>query len=140
MAKVKIISVGKTKEAWLEMAIDEYRKRLSRDLQIEFLFAKDDGALLRLVEKEKQLFCLDVKGKVLDSEEFSRLLMRELEEGGAKVAIVIGGAEGLPAEMAKKHRLVSLSRMTFTHQCTRLILVEQIYRAVQITKGTKYHK
>lgn len=141
MLKCKIFSVGKTKEQWLEMAIGEYVKRLQKVLSFEFIWAKDDVQLERLVEKESgEIICLDVLGKMHDSESFSDYIISAFERGGSKLSIVIGGAEGLPSYMKKKYPLVSLSPMTMTHQCTRLILIEQIYRGLEIARGSKYHK
>lgn len=140
MHKIKILTIGKTKETWLEEALGEYRKRLKPVAEIEIVIVKDDAALVRAVEQEQRVVCLDVMGKMMDSVAFSRFLMGELEAGGARLTIVIGGAEGLPEEMRRRYQLISLSHMTFTHQCVRLILVEQIYRAFEIAKGTGYHK
>lgn len=136
MIRIKILSIGKTREAWLEEAIAEYTKRLSPDAQIQFVWAKDDDNLLELIQKEQSVICLDAAGKSLTSEQFSSLLQRE----GSRITFVIGGAEGLPPILKEQFPLISLSPMTFTHQMTRLILLEQIYRAFQIAKRTKYHK
>mgnify|MGYP000275819416 CR=1 FL=1 len=140
MQKIKLISVGKTKEKWLEDAINEYIKRLSPYLEFEFIWAKDDIHLVKLVEKEKNVICLDVEGTLYSSESFAKYILESLEQGGSRLTLVIGGAEGLPFELKTKHSKISLSPMTFTHQCTRLILIEQIYRAFELAKGSKYHK
>lgn len=139
MLKIKILSIGKTKEKWLEDAINEYLKRLSPILSIEFLLFKTNAQLEFQAAKEHNLICLDIHGKMLNSEDFSQFLMESLELGGSRLTFVIGGAEGLP-ESLKKHKLLSFSKMTFTHQICRLILVEQIYRALELQKGSKYHK
>lgn len=140
MYKLRILSIGKTKEQWLEEALDEYIKRLSKTLSIEFLWAKNNEQLIQLATKESNLICLDAGGKLMDSENFSTFILKQFEQGGSRLAIVIGGAEGLPAELKKQTGLISLSPMTFTHQIVRLILVEQIYRALEIDKGSRYHK
>ncbi len=140
MIKLKILSVGKTKEKWLEEAFSEYVKRLKPLLQIECLWAKDNFQLIDWVQKEPLIICLDPAGQLFSSEEFSAFLTQEIEKGGSRLALVIGGAEGLPAELKHNHTLISLSRMTFTHQVTRLVLIEQIYRALEIQKGSNYHK
>ena len=140
MYRIRIFSVGKTKEAWLEEAIAEYVKRLQHTASIEFHWAKNDEQLVALIAKEGAVVCLDAAGKNLDSERFSSFIIKQLEAGGARLAMVIGGAEGLPPALKDAYPLVSLSPMTFTHQVARLILVEQIYRAFEIDKGTKYHK
>ncbi len=140
MHKIKILTIGKTKETWLDEALSEYRKRLKATAEIEIFGLKDDAALLRAIEQEEQVICLDVKGKMMGSVEFSQFLMQALEKGGTKVALVIGGAEGLPKGLKKEYPRISISPMTFTHQCVRLLLVEQIYRAFEIAKGSGYHK
>lgn len=140
MPRVKIISPGKVKEPWLELALKEYVKRLRSTLEIEFVWTKDDAQLIRLVEKEGRVICLDAAGDAMDSEGFSVFLQRELELSGSRVVFVIGGADGLPPGFKERYPLVSLSRLTLTHQCARLILIEQIYRACEIQKGSSYHK
>lgn len=140
MYKLRILSVGKTKEDWLEIAIAEYLKRLQSSTVIEFVFVKNDEQLEALVEKEEAVVCLDSTGQMMTSEKFSSFLIKQLETNGSRLAFVIGGAEGLPPNLKKKYPLISFSPMTFTHQIIRLILVEQIYRAIEIDKGSRYHK
>jgi 23S rRNA (pseudouridine1915-N3)-methyltransferase len=150
MFKIKILSVGKTKEAWLEQALNEYIKRLQPIAAFEFVWAKNDKQLLELVGKEGYFICLDANGMLMSSEKFSGYLIDRLEKNGSRLTLVIGGAEGLPAELKAGNgagagagagaELISLSPMTLTHQATRLILLEQIYRAFEIARGSKYHK
>lgn len=140
MQKIRFLSVGKTKEIWLEEGLQEYITRLKSTHSIEFIWAKNDSQLIALAEKEPHRICLDPTGKLLTSEEFSQFLRKNLELGGSRLAFIIGGAEGLPPELKTTNMLLSLSPMTFTHQLSRLILLEQIYRAVEIDKGTAYHK
>lgn len=139
MHKIKILTVGKTKEDWLEDAMSEYLKRLKPVADIEFHMAKNDQQLQNWAEKENILVCLDAAGALMDSEGFSHFLLDHLQKGGSRLSFVIGGPEGLP-ECLKKFPLISLSPMTFTHQMARLILIEQIYRAFEIAKGSQYHK
>lgn len=139
MLKLTILSIGKTKEKWLEEACGEYFKRLKSSVLITYLWARNDAQLIEWAQKEGHYFCLDPAGSLLSSEEFADFLMHSWEKGGSKLAIVIGGAEGLPKEL-KQGPLISLSRLTFTHQITRLVLIEQIYRALEIQKGSRYHK
>jgi 23S rRNA (pseudouridine1915-N3)-methyltransferase len=140
MLKLRILSVGKTKEAWLDQAIEEYVKRLQGIIHFEFIWAKDNQQLLNLTQKESTLICLDPMGKHYSSEEFAHFFDAQCLKGGCRLAWVIGGAEGLPAELRKKPTLLSLSSLTFTHQITRLVLIEQIYRAIEINRGSPYHK
>lgn len=140
MIKLKIFSIGKTKESWLEDAIQEYAKRLSPLMAIEWIWAKDNSHLIDLASKEPKVICLDPKGKLLSSEQFAAFLEQSWERGGSRLAFVIGGADGLPPQLRENYTLLSLSPLTFTHQITRLILIEQIYRATEISKGSNYHK
>jgi 23S rRNA (pseudouridine1915-N3)-methyltransferase len=140
MLKLKIFSVGKTKEKWLEEAFNEYEKRLKPVMHIECCWAKDSKALLELAQKEPNVICLDPQGLLVSSEKFAGLLEQAWIKGGSRLAIIIGGAEGLPEQLKKQFQLISFSPMTFTHQITRLILIEQLYRASEIQKGTQYHK
>lgn len=139
MLKLKLISVGKTKEEWLDAAIDEYVKRLKPILSIEFLWVKNDEQLIAAVEKETGVICLDAAGQTMTSELFSAFITKKFEDNGSRLTLVIGGAEGLPLKL-KQYPLISLSLMTMTHQIVRLVLMEQLYRAFEIAKGTKYHK
>ncbi len=140
MFKVKILSIGKTKETWLEDALSEYIKRLTPIAAIEFVWAKNEAQLLQLAEKEASIVCLDASGKQMDSEQFAVFIQEKLELGGTRLTFVIGGPEGLPRALKQDAALLSLSLMTFTHQIARLILLEQLYRAFEIAKGSKYHK
>ena len=140
MLKLKIFSIGKTKEDWLNEAIEEYVKRLSPILKLEFIWAKNNDQLCELLAKEPVVICLDAKGKMFDSEQFSDFLQAQFIESKSRLAMAIGGADGLPDELKKNYRCISLSPMTMTHQIVRLVLIEQIYRAFEIAKGTKYHK
>lgn len=132
MLKCKILSVGKTKETWLEDALAEYAKRLKPYMTVETLWAKSDDQLVEWVEKEDLVIGLDPKGR--------RFISDCWEKGGSRLTFVIGGPEGLPPHIKKGYPLISLSLLTFTHQMTRLILMEQLYRAMEILKGSRYHK
>jgi len=134
MIKVTILSVGKTKEEWLEEALAEYEKRLSRDVKIEWIIVKDDRQLQDKIGPGA--FCLDPQGKSFSSESFATFVA----EQGSRMMFVIGGPAGLPPRLKLTHPLLCLSSLTFTHQITRLVLAEQIYRAFTILSGKPYHK
>ena len=130
MMRIKIISPGKHREPWLIQALSEYEKRLTRDVKLEWVFPKE------LTVKEEKYSLLDVQGKVLTSEEFSTFLTSKPHH-----TFVIGGPEGPPKQIIENASFrFSLSLMTFTHQLVRLILLEQIYRGIEISKGSPYHK
>lgn len=140
--RVTIYSVGKTKESWLQSAIDLYTSRLRPVLEVEYIWVRDDDALAAQAAKAKgSRIILDERGPLCTSVEFSGRLFDALEAGGSRVAFFIGGAEGLPPALkSDRSRLLSLGKLTFTHQMARLLLVEQIYRATEIAKGSGYHK
>jgi 23S rRNA (pseudouridine1915-N3)-methyltransferase len=136
MFKVKVLTIGKCKEAWLNLALSEYEKRLQKTLLLEWHLAKDTQELTELASKES-FIALDPKGELLDSEAWSEKMVKL----GLRLVFVIGGAEGLSKELLSKAKWKwSLSPLTFTHQMTRLILVEQLYRALEIERGSQYHK
>lgn len=136
MLKIKILSVGKSKEAWLAEAIGEYEKRLQGTACLEWVFAKTEAQLTEWALREKELIALDLKGELVSSEVFS-LRVREK----ARLCFLIGGAEGIaPEVLAHSSWRWSLSPLTFTHQMARLILAEQVYRALEIAKSSRYHK
>lgn len=139
--KIKIYTIGKIKESWLGEALKEYEKRLKPYFEIIWHLAKDGKGLQKALELEKKFVALDPKGQEFSSPEFSQFLHHSLEQGGCRLAIAIGGDEGLNAELkSRASSLISLSQMTFTHQMTRLILLEQLYRAAEIDRGSPYHK
>lgn len=140
MLKLKILSIGKTKEKWLEEAFSEYVKRLKPVVHVECLWSKDSSQLIEWAEKETFYLCLDPQGRLFTSEEFSHFLFQHWEKQGSRLTCIIGGAEGLPLDIKQQGLLISLSPLTFTHQMTRLLLIEQIYRAIEIHKGSSYHK
>ena len=140
MIRFKIIAVGKTKEAWLQDALDEYLHRLKGKVHFDFIYTKDDLQLIELVSKEADPICLDPSGPLLTSEGFATYLDKKLQTQGARVTFVIGGPEGLPPSLKAASSRLSLSSLTFTHQIVRLVLIEQLYRALEISKGSAYHK
>ncbi|HSX14077.1 MAG TPA: 23S rRNA (pseudouridine(1915)-N(3))-methyltransferase RlmH [Chlamydiales bacterium] len=135
MFKVKVITEGKIKEPWLIEALSMYEKRLKGKMEIEWVIVDD---LEEKVLKEPSFIALDIQGKSISSEQMSRSLFNEW---GSRPTFVIGGAVGLSQKVlhAAKYR-ISFSSLTFTHQMVRLILVEQLYRALEIEEGSSYHK
>eukprot|EP01031_Cornospumella_fuschlensis_P029643 gene29643-35781_t len=125
---------------WIALGCTEYEKRLSGSLKLQTVFLKSNEDLIRTLKEQKGVaICLDETGKQFTSEEFSAHLLKAYEEGGAQVTFVIGGHDGLPKELKTKD-CISLSKMTWTHQMARLLLIEQIYRAFEIRKGSSYHR
>ncbi len=141
MFKITIYTIGKVKESWLNEGLDEYTTRLKKVMIFEWILAKNLEDLTQKTEKLNHYICLDPEGETFSSEKFSTWLHTQLQDHGSRLNLLIGGSEGFSPQIRKKAAgFISLSPLTFTHQMTRLFLLEQIYRAIEIEKGTAYHK
>ena len=160
MQQITVLCVGRLKEAYLADACAEYQKRLQTlcrlqivelpaqrtpddpsPAQIAQALEKEGAALLQKIPQGAAVIALCVEGKQMDSEAFSRLLQDYATTGKDKVCFIIGGSFGLSDAVKRRaDRRLSLSEMTFPHQLFRVMLLEQIYRAKQIERGSKYHK
>ena len=140
MLRIKIFTIGKIKEAWLEAALDEYSKRIQQDIVLEWILFKEEEKLYKQALLQDNLIALTPDGNEYDSIEFSKAFFQIIEENQSRISILIGGAEGIPRHLINKVPKFSLSKLTWSHQTTRLLLVEQIYRAYTIYKGKNYHK
>ncbi len=129
-------------EEWIQTGCNEYEKRLKPIMSFETHFLKSDDELVKVSRQLKgSVFALDEHGKQYGSIDFTSLLYdKGFQEGGSQVNFIVGGFSGLPLEIKNKFHLISLSKMTWTHQMARLLLIEQIYRATEIRKGSGYHK
>lgn len=163
MVRIKVIAIGKSKENWIKEEIFHYKKLLKRYVDLELLEIKEERIIkskeiqaildaeaeriFRCLEKSDSmkfpnlLISLDVGGENLSSEDFARLLKENLNQGYNEFTFILGGATGLSRKVLDICPFkLSLSQMTFTHEMSKLILLEQIYRAFSILKGTSYHK
>lgn len=138
--KIRIISMGKIKERYIQEGIDEYKKRLQPFCRLEALELKGEGIPKEAEKLSRYVgdntFILDSGGKQFSSEEFASFI--KTREG--ELTFIIGGSEGVESSLKKKAQLISLSRMTFLHEMCRLFLIEQIYRAYMIIHNRVYHK
>lgn len=160
MLNITIICIGKLKEKYLRDACDEYSKRLSTlcklniielpaerlsdspsQKEIENALQSEGRKITEKIPKGSAVYTMCIEGKQRTSEELSRELDNLAVSGFGSVVFIIGGSFGLSDEVKKlsMHRL-SMSKMTFPHQLARVMLLEQIYRCLQISIGTKYHK
>ena len=157
---ITIISVGKIKEKYLKLGIEEFAKRLTRYCKLNLIEVPDektpDGASEREMEiiknKEGQLIlnkikdnmyviALDLAGEMKTSEQFAKQISQLGVSGNSNIAFVIGGSLGLSDDVKSRanHRLC-FSKMTFPHQLFKVMLLEQIYRAYRINNNEPYHK
>jgi 23S rRNA (pseudouridine1915-N3)-methyltransferase len=137
--RIVVLAQGKLKDRGLRALVDDYVSRVRRHVHCDELELKDRTELLRSVPKDCTLVALEVKGKSLSSSEFSRQLERWLASGKGNVAFAIGGADGLPKELSEQAAFsLSLSPLTLPHRLARLVLAEQLYRAVSIMRSEPY--
>ena len=152
--KLRVIAVGKDRSGLYAPAVDEYAKRLSRQVRFELVEVPEarkqagtpqakveEGAtLLAKVGPRERVVVLDERGDELTSRELASRVGRWLERG-QDVALLIGGSDGLSEEvLARADERLALSRFTLAHRLARLVLVEQLYRAMTILRGEPYHK
>ena len=157
---VTILAVGRMKEKPYRMMADEYMKRLSRygrfeevelpDLPepantspaIERQIREKEGeAILSRIRPGSHVIAMTIPGKQWDSPGLSRHLDELLTRGASDITFVIGGSLGLSEQViARAEEEMSMSKMTFPHQLARVMLMEQLYRAMKIRAGERYHK
>ncbi len=149
MRQIRVITVGKRQSDDLQVGIDNYLGRIKHFADIELVYLKHQSGNLKKRQKQEtaaileklnaqEICCiLDAHAPQKTSEQFASWIQDQFSTHS--LCFVIGGAYGLDLTMLQHHQHLSLSSMTFTHQMTRLILVEQIYRAFQIIEGTPYH-
>ena len=152
--KLRILSIGRDRSGLYQPAIEEYAGRISRILKLELVElaearkhagtprARDEEgeALLARIDPRDRVVALDERGDESTSAAFAQRVARWLQ-GGKDVALVVGGSDGLaPAVLARADERVALSRMTLAHRLARLVLAEQLYRALTILRGEPYHK
>lgn len=160
MIGITIICLGKLKESYLKDASAEYIKRLSAftklsvielapeklsdnpsQKQIENALYIEGKKIAEKIPKGAFVYAMCIEGKQRTSEDFSREIDEIATKGFSNIVFIIGSSFGLCDEIKKlSGERFSMSKMTFPHQLARIMLLEQIYRAVQISKGTKYHK
>ncbi len=157
MFKINVVCVGKVKEKYFSEGILEYSKRIGRFANFSIIevaeenFKSFDENLIPIIkDKEAErisphlkgfVVVCAIKGKKLSSEGLSDLFKSLKTEGKSEITFVIGGSYGLSDEVTKRaNMLLSVSDMTFPHTLFRLMLTEQIYRALSIEANVSYHK
>jgi 23S rRNA (pseudouridine1915-N3)-methyltransferase len=156
MKAVRILSIRKNTESHIASLEAEYLKRLkpfcapelvdirstySEDIPVAQILDKEAELFAKKIPERSTLIVLHESGKAYSSAEFAAWFDRQLASSEGPLTFVIGSAYGLSDSLLKSAKgIVSLSRMTFTHEFARLILLEQLYRSTQISRGTGYHK
>lgn len=155
--KIKIIALGKIKEKYLKSGIDEFLKRLTpyasvsvvelnpieiKDENLKDKILLDEGEkILSNIKPLDFVITLEIEGQQFSSEDFAQKIKDLTNNGTQEIVFVIGSSCGIGKNVSTRANLkMSMSKMTFLHEFSRLILIEQIYRAFKINKGEKYHK
>ncbi len=158
--KIRILSVGKIKEAYLNDAIVEYSKRLSRYCKLEIVEVADEKIpensseaienqiketegkrLLHALRDTDYAIALAIEGEMLDSVSLAKRIELLGVQGESTISFLIGGSLGLSkAVLRRADYVLSFSRLTFPHQIMRVLVLEQIYRSFRIIHGAPYHK
>ena len=159
MLQINILYVGNIKDKFFQDAVSEYEKRLSgfcklknmelkeekpkdeSDTEIALVIKKEGDRLLEAIPPKSYKIALCVEGKELSSEELAERISDIPLSGYSEITFIIGGAFGMDERVKKAADFrLSISKMTFTHRMMRVILIEQIYRALNIASGGHYHK
>ncbi len=151
----EIIFPGKTRERYILEGMNEYLKRISRYVKVEFRVVREHsgkgseqiiragqaGEIVRTLPPSALVVGLDSRGRQVSSEELADMITGWENQGKDKIAVVIGGPFGFSEDFRNRaDLLLSLSKMTFPHDMVRLIFLEQLYRAYSIKAGGRYHK
>ena len=139
--KLTLLAVGKLREPWVREGCDEYQKRVRARLPVEVVELKSAAEIARRLPPRAEVWALDERGRELSSSELAEELRRRMGAGSAGLALLIGGADGLPGEVLEGARFRwSLGRLTLPHRLARLVVLEQLYRALSIVRGEPYHR
>lgn len=154
--KIVLVVVGKTTQSYYQQAIDEYHKRINHYLSFELVVIpelkntksltleqqkqREGDLILRQLSHTDTVVLLDERGREFTSRGFAEYIDKKQHALSKRLVLVIGGPYGFGPEVYKAaHEQISLSRMTFSHQMIRMILVEQLYRAMSILNNEPYH-
>ena len=131
--RLSINAIGKIKKNWIREGINQYKKRMP-----DLIINESKSFNINNIPVNNIIICLTEEGKSFSSIELTSLLLNFKNK---KINFLIGDADGIPLDIKKKsHLLLSLSPLTFPHELARLILLEQIYRAISISKNSPYHR
>ena len=154
--KIQLIVIGKTTQDFVRLGLNEFSERLKHYLPFEIEVipelkntknfsaeqqkGKEGECLLKSFQQGDYIVLLDEKGKEMSSMQFAEYLEKKKQVVYKRLVFVIGGAYGFsPNVYETAHEKIALSQMTFSHQLTRLIFIEQLYRAMTIINHEPYH-
>ena len=146
MIRINVVCVGKLKEKYWTDAVNEYVKRVSRFGEMKIIELPERKTLAEeakdiLLKAKGYVVLTDVQGELVTSEGIAELTQNALNRGASEVTFVIGSSEGVDEEVKQKaNKRISFGRVTFPHQMMRVIVCEQVYRALTILNGVTYHK
>jgi len=139
--KVVVRAVGKMRDKRMQSLCDEYVERARRHLPVEVEEVADDEALVRGLPAGAEIIALEPGGQAWDTAQLTKHIEKRMVQGARAVVFLIGGADGLPASaVAQAERRLSLSPLTLPHRLARVILCEQIYRAISLIRGEPYSR
>lgn len=146
--KLEIVAVGKLKNRHFRALADDYLERLQRYVPVDEIEVSSGGgaaaeadALERAASEGAVTVALDERGKEVTSRKLAGWVDRWMVDGRRYVSFFVGGAAGLDADFRRRcDRRLALSKLTFPHQMARMVLAEQLYRAMSIIRGEPYHK
>ena len=137
--RIVIVAVGKLRERALRAVADDYLARIRRHVRCDEIETRDVRSLRRALPDGATVVALEVDGEPVSSQGFARRLQRWTTRGKGVIAFVIGGADGLPADLSRDADVrLSLSALTLPHRLARVVLYEQLYRAFTILRGEPY--
>jgi 23S rRNA (pseudouridine1915-N3)-methyltransferase len=137
--RIVVVAVGKLKHQSTRALADDYLRRIRRFCRCDEVEVRDEGALQRALPDEAHVVAMEVAGERLSSREFACRIERWGSTQKGTIAFVIGGADGIPPEVSRcAATRLSLSSLTLPHRLARVLLLEQIYRAFTIVRGTPY--
>ncbi len=137
--KLAVFAVGKIKDPSLRHVADDYLTRIQRYARCDEVELRDDASWDRVLGSESTLVALEVQGKTFTSEQFAREIERWSRVGKGQIHFLIGGADGIPRAVSARATLaLSLSSFTLPHRLARVVLFEQLYRAMTLLRGEPY--
>ena len=137
--KIVVRAVGKMRDKRMQSLCDDYVERARRHLPVEIDEVEDDASLLRGLPAGAEIIALEPGGDAWSTAELTRHLEKRMVQGARALVFLIGAADGLSSETVKQsQRRLSLSPMTLPHRLARVLLCEQIYRALSVIRGEPY--